>query len=102
MIDPIAPIHLYKLTTGESVIGFFFGDVELNGKLNLHGHLVTRPMLVNRFYELEPWVIGLNADQKSLVIPISTMIVIAEQEIIDLVLIDIYMTKVGLNYGWGE
>ena len=96
MTDTIAPMHLYKLVTGESVIGFFFGEHEV-GSLSARHHFVTKPRAVNEYYELNPWFIGLKDDQESVMIPLSAIIAIAEQDVIDEVLLENYLLDMSLS-----
>jgi hypothetical protein len=90
MSYPTAPIHLYKLVTGESLIGYFFGQEETNARTGTKAHRIKYPLAVNEHYECHEWIIGLHPDEMEIMLPMSSIITYAEQDKIDPSLVEIY------------
>lgn len=94
MTDTIAPVHLYKLVSGETVIGFFFGQHELGVDRKAH-HLVTKPWVVTpNYHRFQEWIIGLRK-QDSVMIPLVAVIAIVETDLIDPILVERFLSEVG-------
>jgi hypothetical protein len=85
-------VHLYKLTSGESVIAYF-RDVEvLNEIKDIRAHTVNNPMIVDLNYNLSPWVNGI-VDTEKQYITNQNIMLLAEQHLIDPVLVELYVNS---------
>jgi len=86
-------LHLYKLTSGETVIAEFVRQEVVNETINTKVHVVKNPKIVGKnWMQLDPWFPGcLNVEQ---LIPLTSVQVIAIGESIDPVLTECYQESV--------
>lgn len=88
-------IHLYKLVTGETIIACFKTMVDYSTTTgNIMVRIVDYPMVIDYWAtqdRLEPWVKGVKTNI-DIPIPSASLIVVAEQDHIDDVLVEDYIS----------
>ena len=90
----MSEIYLYKLTTGEVVIGAFIRAETINERTGETAHMVQHPMKVPSSYydEMHEWFTGCIDD----IVPISLkyIMLIASGDAVDSVLVELYQQLV--------
>jgi len=84
-------VHIYKLSTGETIIAHFIGVETLNEVKNIVAHVVRDPVVVNRHEELFPWVNGFKS-MDQIYIPKKFIIFGGDQNRISPSLLEHYLT----------
>lgn len=81
-------VYIYKLKSGETVIGEFVKAEVINERTGETAHMVRHPKVVGVHYNLTPWVIGCMDEVQPMSMKDMSLIIAGES--IDPVLIEAY------------